>query len=1274
MTRRKSLDRALYFIATLTFAFACGITALQATALQAIAQEAQWIWSPEHPKDSVPQVVCHFRKSILLRAAEQGTITVVADDEYELYLNGRKMGAGGGTDDLVEYDVSKYLNRGRNIIALKVTNTRGATAAVAVRVAIKESGGDWEVFSSDDTWKTNLAVLPLWNTGLYNDSRWDGAQVFGKLGETAPWDIREQIAAGEGNVSTERFKIDKEFDVQELLDGEATGSLISVTFNEFGHILAGRADGPLLLIYDSDDDGTPDKVKTYCDKVKNCQGVLALNGDVYVTADGPDGEALYRLSDKDRDGSLEDVKALFTFSGHGGEHGAHAVTLGPDGMIYVSVGNHARTDVEFSETSPYRNFYEGDLLPRYEDPGGHANDVKAPGGVIIRTDLEGKEVEIVAGGLRNAYDLAFSRLGEIFVHDSDMESDAGTTWYRPTRLDHVTPGAEFGWRSGWAKWPNYYVDSLPEILDTGRGSPTGATFYNHFAFPTRYQDQLFLADWSRGRILNVELKPNGASYSATSEVFLEGQPLNITDLEVGPDGALYFVTGGRGSGGGVYRISWKGQIPEAVSNLGDGISAAIRQPQLNSAWGRQRIAGVKNSLGDTWDTQIVGVARSKSNPWYYRTRALHLMHLFGPPPSDELLLLLAEDGNEIVRAKAAEMMGLHSSAETVTQLLALLSDGDRGVRRKACEALTRIGQPVPFEDIKGTLVSDDRAEAWAARRLLEQTPTDQWRTAILKTDNNRLFVQGAIALMVVEPDEANARAIVTRFQELSKGFVSDSEFTDMLRVVQVALHRGEIAPDSVPELASSLGVEFPSGDSTINRELVRLLAYLQVFGPMDRYFAYLKSEADAVDRLHLAMHMRFLNDGWEGGKRIALLEFLQGAAKLEGGSGYKEYIANIQTDIAKSMSPEDGRAVLARGAEWPGAALGALYGLPVELDQQTIKELTEIDQRVRKEKGEAVKSLRVGIVAVLARSGTEQAMTYLRSAWDSDPEHRETVAMGLAQSPDGDNWDYLINSLPIVEGEAAREVIVKLQQVGYRPEEPEYLRQVILRGLEMKDNGAEEASALLQHWTGEQVAASDTSWEDSMKAWQDWFAAKHPDGPRAELPTPAENSKWKFEELADHLTSDLGSQGSVAKGELVFTKAQCAKCHKIGDLGESLGPDLTTLSKRFMRKEVLQSILFPSHVIPSQYAAKTVVTTTGRSYTGIVGAGPAGAKVILQANGEKVTVAEKEIEEIVPSATSAMPDGLLNQLSLEEISDLFAYLGVIPPQSIARGRSEDSQN
>ena len=62
-----------------------------------------------------------------------------------------------------------------------------------------------------------------------------------------------------------------------------------MSFNEFGHILASKEGGGLLLIYDANGDKIPERVRTYCDKVKNIQGILALNGEVFVTGDGPDG-------------------------------------------------------------------------------------------------------------------------------------------------------------------------------------------------------------------------------------------------------------------------------------------------------------------------------------------------------------------------------------------------------------------------------------------------------------------------------------------------------------------------------------------------------------------------------------------------------------------------------------------------------------------------------------------------------------------------------------------------------------------------------------------------------------------------------------------------------------------------------------------------------------------------------------------------------------------------------------------------------------------------
>src|ERR1041385_6480090 len=164
-------------------------------------------------------------------------------------------------------------------------------------------------------------------------------------------------------------------------------------------------------------------------------------------------------------------------------------------------------------------------------------------------------------GFRNAYDFDFSPEGELFTFDSDMEWDWGLPWYRPTRINHCVLGAEFGWRSGSADWPDYYADSLPATVDIGIGSPTGVKFGTKSKFPEKYRKAFFIFDWSYGRIFAVHMKPNGASYSAEYEVFLKGKPLNLTDLEFGKDGAMYFITGGRGTQSGLYRLTYVGKAP-----------------------------------------------------------------------------------------------------------------------------------------------------------------------------------------------------------------------------------------------------------------------------------------------------------------------------------------------------------------------------------------------------------------------------------------------------------------------------------------------------------------------------------------------------------------------------------------------------------------------------------------------------------------------------------------------------------------------------------------
>jgi putative heme-binding domain-containing protein len=280
--------------------------------------------------------------------------------------------------------------------------------------------------------------------------------------------------------------------------------------------------------------------------------VVVNHGEKYASG-------LYRVRDTDGDDVLDSVEKLRSFDGEG-EHGPHAVLLGPDGVsLYLVIGNHTKL-TELTSSRVPGHWAEDLIVPRMWDAKGHAQGILTPGGHILKTDRDGKTWELISMGYRNCYDAAFNRDGELFTFDSDMEWDMNTPWYRPTRVCHVTSGSEFGWRSGSGKWPTYYPDSLPPVVDIGPGSPTGMTFGTGAKFPAKYQDALFMCDWSYGKLYALHLTPNGATYSGEPEEFLAGTPLPMTDIVINPvDGAMYFVIGGRKTTSGLYRVTYVGK-------------------------------------------------------------------------------------------------------------------------------------------------------------------------------------------------------------------------------------------------------------------------------------------------------------------------------------------------------------------------------------------------------------------------------------------------------------------------------------------------------------------------------------------------------------------------------------------------------------------------------------------------------------------------------------------------------------------------------------------
>lgn len=345
------------------------------------------------------------------------------------------------------------------------------------------------------------------------------------------------------------------------------GSIVAMAVDKQGRlILAPQGERPpndkQRLLRVTLKEGKVGNIESIDQPIWGAMGLLYALDSLYVNGRGPDGYHLYRLRDTDGQGHFGAPELLRRWNGNkggNGEHGAHGIVLGPDGKLYVVCGNFVDVPSDISSTSPHRNFADDQLLPRMEDGNGFGAGRKPPGGFIVRMDPDGKNAELFASGERNTYDIAFNPEGELFGFDSDMEWDWGAPWYRPIRAFHAISGADHGFREGSAKWPEYYQDSLPPVVNIGIGSPTGVKFGTGAKFPHKYQDAFYMMDWSYGRIVAVHLKPSGSSYVGTWENLVHGK-LNVTDMEIGPDGALYFTTGGRSTQSGLYRVSYTQNI------------------------------------------------------------------------------------------------------------------------------------------------------------------------------------------------------------------------------------------------------------------------------------------------------------------------------------------------------------------------------------------------------------------------------------------------------------------------------------------------------------------------------------------------------------------------------------------------------------------------------------------------------------------------------------------------------------------------------------------
>jgi putative heme-binding domain-containing protein len=144
----------------------------------------------------------------------------------------------------------------------------------------------------------------------------------------------------------------------------------------------------------------------------------------------------------------------------------------------------------------------------------------------------------------------------------------------------------------------------------------------------------------------------------------------------------------------------------------------------------------------------------------------------------------------------------------------------------------------------------------------------------------------------------------------------------------------------------------------------------------------------------------------------------------------------------------------------------------------------------------------------------------------------------------------------------------------------------------------------------------------------------------------------------DKTEADQRGEAIMARGILAMQAASCLKCHRFGEVGTQIGPDLTGVGKRFDQRALLESILEPSKQVDPKYLNTTYLMEDGTVVSGRT-VGVSSKQLTIEVDsitGRTETIERAEIEASSPSNVSPMPGGLMDVLTAEEINDLMALL------------------
>ncbi len=370
----------------------------------------------------------------------------------------------------------------------------------------------------------------------------------------------------------------------------------------------------IVILEDSNRDGQADKQTVFYQDmtVNTALGICVLGNKVIVSA----SPNVFLFTDTDGDGKADKREVLFKDSvKNDHDHSTHAFVFGPDGKLYFNFGNEVkelRRPKGGLQSVPLNGPVPELETETVVDLAG--NEIKTTGkpyrqGMAFRCNLDGSEVESVGWNFRNNYELAVDSFGTIWQSDNDDDGNRGV------RINFVMEFGNYGftdemtgagWQTAWKKaqakgagederplyhFHQYDPGVVPNLLQTGNGSPTGIAIYEGELLPEVFRNQMIHCDAGPRVVRAYPVKPSGAGYSATIENLLTSSDswYRPSDVCVGPDGAVYIAdwhdagVGGHDMAdrkletmaGRVYRVAPKGHKADAPSFKVDSAANAV---------------------------------------------------------------------------------------------------------------------------------------------------------------------------------------------------------------------------------------------------------------------------------------------------------------------------------------------------------------------------------------------------------------------------------------------------------------------------------------------------------------------------------------------------------------------------------------------------------------------------------------------------------------------------------------------------------------------------